>query len=77
MPIKPVHLIQDIKEWSEKGFKFVEDEEYKRRIETCKNCEKWNPNSWNGTGSCKICGCSSVARLKMKGMKCPDNPPKW
>ncbi|MGN0182584.1 MAG: DUF6171 family protein [Candidatus Ornithomonoglobus sp.] len=51
---------------SMKGMRFVEDEEYKRRISICGECEKLEYGS-----TCALCGCVMQVRAMLADGKCP------
>ena len=53
----------------------VEQDELDKRLALCKGCEWWDPESFGKTGSCKKCGCSTWAKLRMASEKCPID--KW
>lgn len=68
-------LFQSATRWMRNGLVTTDEETLKTRIETCKACEFWNPNGFNGTGRCTKCGCSTWAKLRMATEKCPLG--KW
>lgn len=45
------------------------DEEYRRRLEICKDCE------WLEKGTCLKCGCYPEFRAAYKALRCPAK--KW
>ena len=47
----------------------VSDEEYERRLDICKDCDKLN------AGTCMSCGCYVEIRAAAKISKCPTK--KW
>lgn len=49
----------------------TEDEEYKKRLDTCKQCD----NLINGM--CKVCGCFVEMRAAVKKNYCPDVERYW
>lgn len=57
------------------GFKVATEEQLTTRKAICKECPEWNPAGFGGTGSCKKCGCSTQAKLRMANSKCPID--KW
>ena len=61
--------------WAKTGFKSATQEQLETRMETCKGCEFWDASGFGGTGSCKKCGCSTQAKLRMDTSKCPID--KW
>lgn len=44
-----------------------------KRWDICKKCEQLT----SLTKQCKICGCFMKLKTKIKGVTCPDDPPKW
>lgn len=46
-------------------------EQLQVRLDTCKVCQYWNPEGFGGTGSCRQCGCSTQAKLRMATSECP------
>lgn len=52
---------------------FVSEEISNSRFKTCKECPHFN----NVTKTCKICGCFMPIKVKVRIMKCPDNPSRW
>jgi hypothetical protein len=46
-------------------------EQLQVRLDTCRACEYWNPDGFGGTGSCRRCGCSTEAKLRMATSECP------
>ena len=61
--------------WVNSGLTIVNQNQLNFRLQICKSCEFWNLNGFHGTGSCKKCGCSTQAKLRMATAKCPVN--KW
>lgn len=57
------------------GFVLTGEQVLAERMAICKACDKWNPASFGGTGSCTLCGCSTQAKLRMPTEKCPAD--KW
>ena len=62
--------LQDYIEHLDKCIK-TEDEEYKKRLGICKECD----NLINGM--CKICGCFVEMRAAVKKNYCPDIDKHW
>ena len=52
---------------------FVSEEISNSRFKICEECPHFN----NMTKTCKICRCFMPIKVKVKIMKCPDNPPRW
>jgi hypothetical protein len=61
--------------WVKSGMKVTPDDKLSDRLAICKTCELWDNNGFAGTGSCKQCGCSTQAKLRMATAKCPID--KW
>jgi hypothetical protein len=57
------------------GAPIVPKEILAERKSICEQCEHWNSKAFRNTGRCKICGCSTWAKLRMATEKCPLN--KW
>ena len=64
-----------VAEWGKKGFLVAQNQQLEARLNICKGCEFWNSDGFGGTGSCKKCGCSTQAKLRMATSKCPID--KW
>jgi len=43
------------------------------KLKKCIECEHFKPK----TKQCSLCGCFMPAKVLIKGMHSPDNPPKW
>lgn len=61
--------------WARAGLPVVTKEQFDERFDKCKNCEHWNGSALLGTGRCKLCGCSTKAKLHLATEKCPID--KW
>jgi hypothetical protein len=72
---KGANLASSMKGWAASGFSLATPEQLESRMAICKGCEFWNESGFAGTGSCKKCGCSTQAKLRMATSKCPDG--KW
>jgi hypothetical protein len=70
-------LTEEAIKWSKNDFGLVTDEQYEERIKQCKACEHWDPTGFVNTGLCKVCGCSTIAKLKLVTTECPLPQPKW
>ena len=44
---------------------------FQARLDTCRSCAYWNAEGFAGTGSCRQCGCSTQAKLRMATSECP------
>jgi hypothetical protein len=68
-------LVGDSYRWVASGANVVSLDQLEARKAICKECPEWNPAGFAGTGSCKKCGCSTQAKLRMTTSKCPID--KW
>ena len=57
------------------GFKATPLSDLQKRLDICRACDFWDSEAFAGTGSCKVCGCSTQAKLRMAVSFCPDG--KW
>jgi predicted Zn-ribbon and HTH transcriptional regulator len=57
------------------GFNLASKDVLEKRQSICKECDEWDSVSFNGTGKCKKCGCSTWAKLRMATERCPIG--KW
>ena len=64
-----------VSKWAASGFSKVSSDQLTERLDICKGCEFWNASAFGGTGSCKKCGCSTQAKLRMATSSCPAG--KW
>jgi hypothetical protein len=62
-------------DWVRAGLPVTSDADLENRLNICKTCEFWDQSGFMGTGSCKKCGCSTQAKLRMATAKCPID--KW
>jgi hypothetical protein len=72
---KANNFVEAIGKWGASGFPTVTPEILSERLEICKDCEFWDRAGFAGTGSCRKCGCSTQAKLRMTTEKCPIG--KW
>jgi hypothetical protein len=61
--------------WTHSGFQETPPEILVDREKICKDCNEWNAQALNGTGRCKICKCSTWAKLRIATEHCPIG--KW
>ena len=61
--------------WILDGMKKTPDDVIDIRKRICINCEFWDGESFNKSGRCKKCGCSTWAKLRMATERCPLG--KW
>lgn len=66
---------KSVSRWAASGLKSVTDEVFNERKSICAGCEFWDSKALSGTGRCRICGCSTWAKLRMSTESCPLN--KW
>jgi hypothetical protein len=62
---------QSMLKWTGSGFKTVDEEQLKERLEICSRCEFWDSKAFGNTGRCQKCGCSTQAKLRLATEKCP------
>jgi hypothetical protein len=81
-PPRPVSAVDKVKSFlgaaknlAKSGFQIADDALYNSRLEICKACPEWNPQAFLNTGQCKLCGCSTKAKLRLPLEKCPVD--KW
>ena len=61
--------------WAKNGFPVANETLVSERQTVCQSCQNWDSNAFAGSGKCKICGCSTKLKLKLKTEKCPLG--KW
>ncbi len=57
--------------WAVSGFSMASDEEQERRQIICLNCDQWS------NGRCRLCGCYTSAKVRLRTEHCPLPEPKW
>jgi len=62
-------------EWTKKGFKVVNEEQFNERLNICKGCDLFDKEALRGAGRCMACGCATQAKLRIATEKCPKD--KW
>ena len=56
-----------------RGIRLVDEDEYNRRLEICRSCEKFEYGS-----TCTLCGCVMQVRAQLRDSKCPyPKQSKW
>jgi hypothetical protein len=65
------NLATATKDHIKSGLQTVSEEEIKRRLDVCADCEHFIPHS----ARCKLCGCFTKFKAKLKSGGCPIN--KW
>lgn len=68
-----VNLAGDLWAWAVSGFTTASDEEQARRRSICAACPEWAAEARR----CRICGCYTDAKIRLKTAHCPLDPPKW
>jgi hypothetical protein len=61
--------------FAKSGFAPTPPEILAEREATCRACPEWNAQALGGTGRCRICKCSTWAKLRMATERCPIG--KW
>lgn len=61
--------------FAQSGFSTAPPEALAAREATCRACPEWDAAALNGTGRCRICKCSTWAKLRMATERCPLG--KW
>lgn len=61
--------------WVQAGVPIASDEEVARRRACCLACEHWDGLALRGTGRCKLCGCSTWAKIRLATEECPEG--RW
>ena len=57
------------------GFSTTPPDILAAREATCRACPEWDAKALNNTGRCRICKCSTWAKLRMATERCPLG--KW
>lgn len=61
--------------WIKSGLRVAADATIEARRAACNACEFWDHSALRGTGKCKVCGCSTWAKIRMATESCPNG--KW
>jgi hypothetical protein len=72
---RPAKAAISFNNWAMSGFKLATKDTFELRKEICKSCEFWDNSSFNNTGKCNKCGCSTWAKLRLNTERCPIG--KW
>jgi hypothetical protein len=59
--------------WAVSGFSMASDEEQSRRRSICAGCEHWDA----AARRCRICGCLTDHKIRMRTEHCPLASPRW
>ena len=57
------------------GFSLTPPHIFSDRMAACNACAEWESGAFGGTGRCRICKCSTWAKLRMATERCPLG--KW
>ena len=68
-------MTKSMANWAGSGFKIAPKEVFDQRLNECKVCPHWDSEALANTGRCMVCGCSTVAKLRLATEKCPIG--KW
>ena len=68
-------LLKSSVRWAKGGFSLADETLFSERKAICQTCQNWDLKAFAGSGKCKICGCSTKLKLKLKTEKCPLG--KW
>lgn len=64
-------MVDDVRKM--RGIQLTDDDEYNRRLEICRNCEKLEYSS-----TCALCGCVVHVRAMLRDGRCPyPKKSKW
>lgn len=66
---------QSVVNWTASGLPTTPPEILAARETTCRACAEWDAAALNSTGRCRICKCSTWAKLRMATERCPLG--KW
>lgn len=66
---------QSVVNWTASGLPTTPPEILAAREATCRACAEWDAAALNSTGRCRICKCSTWAKLRMATERCPLG--KW
>lgn len=61
--------------WTASGFHATPPNILATREATCRACPEWDASAIGSTGRCRICKCSTWAKLRMATERCPIG--KW
>ena len=61
--------------WTASGYAVTPPDTLTAREATCHACPEWDATAMGGTGRCRICKCSTWAKLRMATERCPLG--KW
>ena len=75
LPQQAASLGKALVKWTASGFSPTPPEILATREANCRACPEWDAAALNNTGRCRICKCSTWAKLRMATERCPLG--KW
>ena len=75
LPQQAANLGKALVNWTASGFSPTPPDILATREATCRACPEWDATALNNTGRCRICKCSTWAKLRMATERCPLG--KW
>ena len=75
LPQQAANLGKALVNWTASGFSPTPPDILATREATCRACPEWDAAALNNTGRCRICKCSTWAKLRMATERCPLG--KW
>jgi len=66
------NAIKAASKWIKSGLQVASDATIESRRAACEGCEFWDHSALQGTGKCRICGCSTWAKIRMATESCPN-----
>lgn len=68
-----INLVESLWAWAVSGFAMASEAEVARRTAICQSCEHWDAPARR----CRICGCSTDVKIRLRTAHCPLSEPKW
>ena len=75
LPQQAASLGKSLLNWTASGFAATPPAILAAREATCRACPEWDAGAMGGTGRCRICKCSTWAKLRLATERCPLG--KW
>jgi hypothetical protein len=75
LPQQAASLGKSLVNWTASGFSPTPPDILAARESTCRACPEWDAAAMGGTGRCRICKCSTWAKIRMATERCPIG--KW
>lgn len=66
-------LARSLWDWAVGGFGMADEAEVSRRLAICAGCPQWDAEARR----CRICGCNTDAKVRLRTAHCPLPVPKW